>query len=65
MIYFFVRAIFGSAMVGPFDVCNFISCSRIVNDSVPGMFTVGYNSTCNYNFLTFDWELNLMKLVHK
>ena len=48
-------------MVGPFAVCNFISCYRIVNDSVLGLVTVGYNSTCNYNFLTFDWELNLMK----
>ena len=48
-------------MVGPFAVCNFISCYRIVNDSVPGLFTVGYNSTCIYNFLLFDWEQNLMK----
>ena len=48
-------------MVGPFAVCNFISCYRIVNDSVPGLFTVGYNSTCIYNFLLFDWEHNLMK----
>ena len=32
-----------------------------MNDSVPGLFTVGYNSTCNYNFLLSDWEHDLMK----
>ena len=48
-------------MVGPFAVCNFISCYRIVSDSVPGLFTVGYNSTCIYNFLLLVWEQDLMK----
>ena len=48
-------------MVGPFAVCNFISCYRIVNDSVPGLVTVGYNSTCNYNIVTFYWERDLMQ----
>ena len=48
-------------MVGPFAVCNFISCYRIVIDSVSGLVTVGYNSTCIFNILTFDWELDLMK----
>ena len=43
----------------------------IVNDSDPGLFTVGFNSNSNsiryfydslhYNFLSSDWELNLMK----
>ena len=48
-------------MVGPFAVCNFIPCYRIVNDSDPALVTLGYNSTCNYNFSTFVWEFNLMK----
>ena len=61
MILYFVLTASGSAKVGPFAVCNFISCYRIVNDSVPGLVTVGYNSTCNYNIVTFYWERDLMQ----
>ena len=43
-------------------VSNMIPCFPIVNDSVPGLFTVGFNSTCNsICHLLSDWELDLMK----